>query len=146
MRRLALGLCALALVVSQSIGVGPGGQSRVQAQQGGPAPGTPAPGTPAAAPAPLRVAVDLGCEVEGAAEAPDSFQYYVWERLNKFGLRVDSVRPVGDARLDAYVSAAAAKWSEKQAAQGPATLQITGRSVCDYANAAFFDQTQAHTY
>lgn len=145
MRRLGLGLI-LALAVTLTLS-----RSVVQAQQAGPGPATPAPVTTApAAPAPdqaapLRISLDLGCDVEGTAESPDTFQYYVWERLNNFGLRVDSTRPIG-GEFDRFVQRRAERWTKDQPAQGPATLLLSGRSACDYANAEFFGQAQAHTF
>lgn len=137
MRRLALGLS----LVLASPALAQGTPANPPPQQ----PATP-PAQQGAAQAPtLRVDVDLSCQVEDQPESPDSFQYYVWERLNKFGLRVDSLRPVGDQRLDQFVANVAAKHS-KLPDQAPATLHITGSAVSTYANAEFFGQGQAHTF
>jgi hypothetical protein len=126
----------------------------VEAQQ----PPSPPP-TPAPAPAPggqapadqpasyaLRVGVDLASMVDNEPEATNGFQYLVVARLSAYGLRVDSNRPVGDARYDGWIQRKTARWEKVEPNAPPAQLTISGSAGCTYDNAEFFGQGQAHNY
>jgi hypothetical protein len=109
-----------------------------------------APATPPAAPAAranaLRVSVDLSSTVDGEAEASNTFQYYVFERLSAFGIRCDSLKPIGQERLDTWINGKVAKWDQREPGAPPASLTISGSAGCGYKNAEFFGQAQAHNF
>lgn len=95
---------------------------------------------------PLRVAIDVTSKSGGEADAKNLFAYFLWERLNAFGVRVEVARPVGDERLDAYIQKKAARWEKEQPNAAPASLTITGGVDVAYDDAQFFGQAQAHSF
>lgn len=97
---------------------------------------------PAAAP-PLRVEVEVESQIDGQPEEGNPFQYFVWERLNHFGARVDSKKPT---RFDRYIRAADSRWQERFPDAPPASLFVRGVTRGDYTASEFYGQTQAHTY
>lgn len=101
---------------------------------------------PQAAPGPLRVAIDVASKSGAEVDAKNLFAYFLWERLNAFGVRVEVAKPVGDEKLDAYVQKKAARWEKDQPDAAPASLTITGGVEVTYDDAAFFGQAQAHTF
>jgi len=106
---------------------------------------------PAPAELPARVELALVSLVDDAAEAPNTLQYFFWERFNKFGFRADALNPVNHAKLDAFISKRAAAWAEQdpgEAAGTPqtATFRLEGEASCNYDSAEFFGQGQAHNY
>lgn len=101
---------------------------------------------PAANAPTLRVSLDLASSVDGEAEAVNGFQYFVFERLAAFGIRVDSLRPAGHERFDGWMSRKVEKWEKQAPGAAPATLAISGTSGCTYDNAQFFGQGQAHNF
>lgn len=109
------------------------------------APATPDAPAPARSPA-LRVSVDLASSVDGAPEAANTFQYYVFERLSAFGIRCDSLKPIGQERLDSWISGKVAKWEQREPGAAPASLSVSGSAGCEYKNAEFFGQAQAHNF
>lgn len=135
MRRLTL---LGALVTGGVLAIVP---SLVSAQE---TPTTPTPAEPAARA--LRVALNLTSQVDGEPERANTFQYYLFERLSHFGLRVDSLAPVGQERLDAWVQRKSATWEKREPGAPAATLVISGTAGCTYANAEFFGQAQAHNF
>lgn len=103
------------------------------------------PPQPAAAHA-LRVALDLTSQVDGEPEPANTFQYYLFERLSHFGIRVDSLEPVGQERLDAWMQRKTAGWDKKEPGAPAASLAISGAAGCTYSNSEFFGQGQAHNF
>jgi hypothetical protein len=106
----------------------------------------PATNPPAASGPTLRVSLDLASQVDGEAEPVNGLQYFVFERLANFGLRVDSRRPAGQERFDTWMNKKVARWEEQAPDAAPATLAISGSSGCTYDNAPFFGQAQAHNF
>jgi hypothetical protein len=94
----------------------------------------------------LRVSVKIESSVDKSAEAVQGIQYNTWERLTHFGIRVDSLLPVGHPKLDPYVAGKAKAWEEKEPNAAPASLVIEGSQACEYNDANFFGQGQAHNY
>lgn len=101
---------------------------------------------PAAAAPTLRVSLDLSSQVDGEAEAVNGLQYFVFERLANFGIRVDSQRPAGQERFDNWMNKKIARWEQQAPDAAPAALAISGTSGCTYDNAQFFGQGQAHNF
>lgn len=99
-----------------------------------------------AGPHALRLTLDLSSSIDGAPESSNTFQYYVFERLSNFGIRVDSLRPIGQERLDTWVNGKVARWDQREPGAPPASLTVSGSAGCKYENAQFFGQAQAHNF
>ncbi|MBX3471311.1 MAG: hypothetical protein KF878_30960 [Planctomycetes bacterium] len=112
----------------------------VVAQDAGDGPAAPA------KPRALRLSLDLTSQIDGEPEPSNTFQYYLFERLSHFGIRVDSLRPCGAERLDGWIQRRAARWEKDEPDAPPATLALTGAAGCKYDDAQFFGQTQAHSF
>ncbi|MCO5307659.1 MAG: hypothetical protein M9906_17160, partial [Microthrixaceae bacterium] len=84
--------------------------------------------------------------IDGEPEPGNTFQYYLFERLTHFGLRVDSLRPCGQERLDGWIQRRVARWEKDEPDAPPATLAVSGSAACKYDDAQFFGQTQAHSF
>lgn len=136
MRRLALSglLLGGALVLVPVLGV--------RADDAPPA--TPPPAAPAALA--LRVSLDLASSVDGQPEGTNMFQYHVFERLSAFGIRVDSLKPVGQERLDKWIAGRVGNWDKREPGAPAASLAISGSAGCVYKDAQFFGQGQAHNF
>lgn len=111
-------------------------------------PDAPAPATEPAAPASfaLRVTLDLSSQVDNEPEPANTFQYYLFERLSHFGVRVDSLKPVGQERFDTWIQRRVARWEKQEPGAPAASLAISGSAGCTYKNAEFFGQGQAHNF
>jgi hypothetical protein len=94
----------------------------------------------------LRVSLDLASTVDGEAEVVNGLQYFVFERLAAFGIRVDSLRPAGQEKFDGWMTRKAERWAQQAPDAPPASLAISGTSACTYDNAQFFGQGQAHNF
>lgn len=133
MSRLALLALGIALVLAPGL---------VVAQD------TPTPPAEPAAPSSfaLRTTLDLTSQVDGEPEQVNTFQYYVFERLTHFGVRVDSLKPVGQEKMDGWIQRQAARWESKEPGAPAAALAISGSAGCTYSNSEFFGQGQAHCF
>ena len=60
----------------------------------------------------------------GAPEASNTFQYYVFERLSNFGIRVDSLKPIGQERLDVVHA------GDPIDTPGPSAVSVPSGTVC----------------
>lgn len=109
---------------------------------------TPTPPTEPVAPVAhaLRVTLDLTSQVDGEPEPANTFQYYLFERLSFFGVRVDSLKPVGQERFDSWIQRKVARWEKQEPGAPPASLAISGSAGCTYSNSEFFGQGQAHNF
>lgn len=104
---------------------------------------------PATTAATLRVSIASGVTLEGDEEGndgPNLFQYFLWERLNAFGLRVDSLKKIGDPRLDPYIEKSAKKWEKKEPGSTGAAFKIEAIQSYRYDGAVFYGEVQAHNF
>ncbi len=100
----------------------------------------------APAPDPKRVSLATECVLDGEAAKPNTLQYFLWERLNHFRLRVDSAKPIGAKNLDAYVAKIAKWWEKEEPQAGPPSLTITAKQEVKYDAAEFYGEAQAHNF
>jgi len=100
----------------------------------------------APAPDPKRVAVTATMSVDGEPAKPNTLQYFLWERLNHFRLRVDCTNQIGARQFDDYVAKITRWWESSEPDAGPAALTLTARQVIDYNASVFYGQAQAHNF
>lgn len=94
-----------------------------------------------------RIALDATETLDKKAVEPNGLQYFLWERLNFFRFRIDSKRPIGQKKLDAYVAKMDRYWKKKdpEGAQ-PTDFTLTVKQESSYDAAKFYGEAQAHNY
>jgi len=112
-----------------------------------PADGPAGPEAPAA-PASTVKKVELAVEskLDGKKEPVNRFQYFLWERLNHFGVRVDSKNAVGHKQYDSWIAKQTKKRAAAEGEDPPLALQISGTQEADYNASEFFGSAQAHNF
>lgn len=97
-------------------------------------------------PDPKRVAVAATASLDGQAAKPNTLQYFLWERLNAFKLRVDCANPIGAKQFDNYVAKITRWWEKEEPEAGPASLTVTANQTTRYDASVFYGQAQAHNF
>ncbi len=95
----------------------------------------------------LRISADAEATLDGKKQKPNAFQYYLWERLNHFRLRVDAVKPIGQPKMDKYIARVTRWWEKNSPSKNhPAKLKLIASQQTKYDASKFYGEAQAHNF
>jgi hypothetical protein len=95
-----------------------------------------------------RIEIDCKATLDGQPVKPNGLQYFLYERFNKFYLRVDSkVKVIGHKDYDKYIGRMTRYWKKKDPEnKQPVDLKLVVVQTVKYDASKFYGQAQVHNY